>query len=260
LADRQIAFIAGGGKYGSGASEYFLKKRNWKVVICDEEKHCQASTLVRATIKLEELGSSLKIKKPTLLIGDAAEALVQLFSDGTVPKIIIPCVPFHFAARMLAVYLTRKGLNVQPGFEPLKLAFEKAQLEGVETRLNQDCALAVASRMPFNLRCVSGCNQPQICPVTGRKLLNPMYDLMAETLSYGKVDFVRVLRSRLLAPNIGGFAGEELKQMLDLCIEKEPCTIALATSCNCHAAANVFRITSHPRNEMELNQRGMATD
>nr|MDO8098573.1 hypothetical protein [Candidatus Njordarchaeota archaeon] len=242
MVDRQFAFIAGGGKYGSGALKWFLKKRGWKVVVCDEDERCQVSAIVGTIVKLEESGGFTQIEKPTLLVGDAGDALSQFYSDETIPKIVIPCVPFHLAAKVLTVYLARRGLKVQPSFEPLRLAFEKAHLEGVEYKLNQDHALAVASKMPFDLQCVSGCNQPQMCPVTKRKLLKPMYDLTAETLSYGKVDYVKVLRSHLLAPNIGGFLGEELKQTLDLCIKEEPFTVGLATACSCHAVMNIIRI------------------
>jgi hypothetical protein len=242
LVDRHFVFIAGGGKYGSGALKWFLKKRGCKVVVCDEDESCQASNLVEAVVRLEEPREFAKIKKSTLLVGNVVDALARFFSREIVPEIIIPCVPLHLAAKVLTVYLVRKGLKVKPCFESLRLAFQKAQLVGVEYRLNQDYALAVASKMPFDMQCVSGCNQPQVCPVTKKKLLKPMYDLTAETLSYGNVDCVKVLRSHLLAPNIGGFHGEELKQTLDLCIKNEPCTIGLATSCSCHAVMNIVRI------------------
>ncbi len=242
MTEGQIALIAGGGKYGSGALKYFLKQPDWKVVICDEDSHCQASTLVKTKVELAELGSHIQIRDPTLLIADAVEAAVRFLTDGIVPKMILPCVPFHFAAKVLTGYMVSKGLHIQPTFEPLRHAFEKAQLEGVEYKLNQKNALAVASKMPFNLQCAPGCQQPRVCPVTGRRLSKPMYQLVNETLNEAKVDIVKVLRSRLIAPNIGGFSGEELKQILNLCVESVPCTIAIATSCDCHAVANVFRI------------------
>jgi hypothetical protein len=242
LTEGQIALIAGGGKYGSGALKYFLKQPDWKVVVCDEDSHCQASALVKTKTDLEKLGHHFQIRDPTLIITDAVEVAVRFLTDGIVPKMIIPCVPFHFAAKVLTGYITSKGLHIEPTFEPLRHAFEKAQLEGVEYRLNQDNALVVASKMPFNLQCESGCQQPKACPVTGRKLSKPMYQIMNETLNHARVDIVKVLRSQLIAPNIGGFSGEELMQTLDLCVKSEPCTIAVATSCGCHAVANVFRI------------------
>jgi hypothetical protein len=242
LTEGQIALIAGGGKYGSGALKYFLKQPDWKVVICDENSHCQASTLVKTKVELAKLGHHIQIRDPTLIIADAVEATVRFLIDGIVPKMIIPCVPFHFAAKVLTGYMISKGLHVQPTFEPLGQAFEKAQLGEAEYRLNQDNALVVASKMPFNLQCESGCQQPRVCPVTGRRLSKPMYQLVNETLNHARVDIVKVLRSRLVALNIGGFSGEELKQTLNLCVKSVPCTIAIATSCDCHAVANVFRI------------------
>jgi hypothetical protein len=242
LPEKKVAFIAGGGKYGSGALKYFMKNQSWNVVVCDEDEHCQASALVEDAIKLDQTGSAPRIRKPTLLVGSAVDGLVQFLSYGVIPEIVIPCVPFHFAAKVLTLYLTRKGLSVKPSSEDLKLAFESANLKEIDYRVDEDYALVVVSKMPFNLQCLSGCNEPEICPVTKRRLLRPMYALMADTLAKGKVDFVMVLRSWLMAPNIGGFSGDELKQTLDLCIQQEPCTIALATSCSCHAVANIFEI------------------
>jgi hypothetical protein len=71
-----------------------------------------------------------------------------------------------------------------------------------------------------------------------------MYDLVAEALGTERIDIVRVLRSRLLAPSVGGFSGRDLKNTIDLCIEKAPCSIAIATSCTCHMVANALKIVS----------------
>jgi hypothetical protein len=71
-----------------------------------------------------------------------------------------------------------------------------------------------------------------------------MYDLAAEALSDERIDIVRVLRSRLLAPSVGGFSGRDLKNAIDLCIEKAPCSIAIVTSCSCHIVANTLKIMS----------------
>jgi hypothetical protein len=242
LTEEKIALIAGGGKYGSGALKHFLRQRDLKVVVCDEDSHSLASALVRTEVGLAMLRHPIQIKEPTLIVGDAVKVAVRFLTDGIVPEIIIPCVPFHFAGKVLTGYMTSKCMHIQPSFEPLERAFEKARLVGIEYRLDQENALVVASRMPFDMQCAPGCQQPGACPVTGRKLSKPMFQLMNETLNHASVDIVKVLRSRLIAPNVGGFSGEELKQTLDLCVKSEPCTIAIGTSCGCHAVANMLRI------------------
>lgn len=242
LISGKIAFIAGGGKYGSGALQYLLKQPNWKTVVCDENNDCQSSSLLRTSVKLEELEHPIQIKNSTLILGNAVDAATQFMADGIIPDTIIPCVPFHFAAKVLTSYLTNKGLKVQPDFKPLMRAFEKARIEGADYKLDQHSALVLASKMPFDQLCAPACEQPRICPVTGRRLMRPMYQLIDETLNRAAVDKVKVLRSRLIAPNTGGFQGGEFKGFLDLCEKLEPCTIAIATSCSCHAVANVFRI------------------
>lgn len=238
----KIAFIAGGGKYGSGALQYLLKQPNWKIVVCDENNDCQSSSLLRTKVKLEDMEHPIRIKNPTLILGNAVDAAVQFLADGIVPDTIIPCVPFHFAAKVLTSYLTNKGLKVQPDSKPLMRAFKKARIEGANYRLDERAALVLASKMPFGRLCAPGCEQPRVCPVTGRRLLKPMYQLVDETLNRAAVDKVKVFRSRLIAPNTGGYSGEELKRTLNLCMRLQPCTIAVATSCSCHAVANVFRI------------------
>jgi hypothetical protein len=241
LTVREIAFVAGGGKYGTFALQH-LAKTGIRTLICDKDRHCQATKYVKNEIGLEDLQKLAQRSEPALLIGDATEALTRLLLDGIVPSLIVPCVPFHFAAKVLTSYFGNNGLEVRPDFEPLKLAFEKSKPEDIEYRLYRDNALAVASKMPFDLQCKSGCNQPRTCPVTGRRLLKPMYKLIEEILDSSEADFVKVLRSRLIAPNVGGFRGEELMHVADLCTEKEPCTLAIATSCSCHAIANRLRL------------------
>ncbi|WXG44225.1 MAG: hypothetical protein WED04_09350 [Promethearchaeati archaeon SRVP18_Atabeyarchaeia-1] len=242
MASGKIAFIAGGGKHGSGALRYFLKQPDWKTIVCDESSGCEASAFTKSQLKFEEMGDSTQIASPTLIVGNAVGVALRFLAEGVVPRTVIPCVPFHFAAKVLTGYLTGKGLKVQPDFEHLKRAFGEAQLGGAEYRLDSGNALAVASKMPFDRLCAPGCRQPKLCPMTRRRLASPMYELIEETLNRAGVDIVKVLRSRLIASNVGGFQGEELKRTLDLCVESEPCTIALATSCSCHAAANLFRI------------------
>jgi hypothetical protein len=242
LVYKKMAFVAGGGKYGSGALKFFLKTPEWKTVICDENENCEASHLVKTSTKLSGLNDVQEITEPRLIIGDAVETLTQLLLQGIVPEVVVPCVPFHFAAKVLTSYLANRTLSVRPLVEPLKEAFEKSQLQGIEYRIDERHALAVASKMPFDLRCAAGCIQPQKCPVTKKELRKPMYDLVAELLKLSKVEFVKVLRSHLLSPNVGGFSGEELKQSLDFSVTNKPRTLALATSCSCHAVMNVFRI------------------
>jgi hypothetical protein len=242
LAHEKFVFVAGGGNFGSGAVKFLLEKPEWKVVICDKNADCQASGLVRNSIKFGETKNALQMTGPTLFLGDAVETLVQLLLDGVIPDVIVPCVPFHFAGKALTSYLKKKSLNVHPSPELLKRGFEKSKLGGIEYRINEREALAVASKMPFNIRCAAGCSQPQICPVTKNELQRPMYDLVTELLKLGQADFIKVLRSRLMAPNVGGFSGDELKQSLDFCAKEEPETIALATSCSCHAVMNAFGI------------------
>jgi hypothetical protein len=246
MARSKIAFVAGGGSYGSGALKFFLKEPEWKVVICDVNEDCQASRLVR-TFKASEIHDALQMTEPGLILGDAVETLAKLLSHGIVPKVVVPCVPFHFAAKVLTSYLVNYALNVEPLVDPLKEAFERSHLRGIDYRIDDHYALAIASKMPFDLRCAAGCNQPQICPVTKKELQKPMYDLIDDLLRLSRVDFAKVLRSRLLSSGVGGFSGEELKQSLDFCASHTPQTLALATSCSCHAVMNAFRIEDRPR-------------
>ena len=242
MVHQKFVFIAGGGNFGSRAMKFLLDKPGWKVVVCDKNADCEASGLVRNSVKFGGVKNALQMTEPTLFLGDAVETLVHLLLDAVVPDVIVPCVPFHFAGKALNSYLTKNSLNVQPSPELLKRGFEKSKLGGIEYRIGEREAIAVASKMPFNLRCAAGCSQPQICPVTKNKLRKPMYDLVTDLLRLGQADFVKVFRSRLMAPNVGGFPGDELKQSIDFCAKERPKTIALATSCSCHAVINAFEI------------------
>jgi hypothetical protein len=146
LTSGKIAFIAGGGKHGSGALRYFLNQPGWEAIVCDEDSACEASALTKLRVTLEELRQGTQITCPVLIVGNAVDTALWFLVDKVVPKTVMPCVPFHFAAKVLTGYLTGRGLRVQPDFEPLKRAFKDAQLEGAEYRLDPGNALAVASK------------------------------------------------------------------------------------------------------------------
>jgi hypothetical protein len=234
-----LIFIAGGGRYGLKALKHFRGEAS-PIIVCDLNPKCQASAYVDRTLSGFGL-EKIDFKGLTLMVCDCVKALTSLLLAGVTPKTIIPTVPFHLAGKTLAEYLSWKGLKTQAYFEPLRFAFKGVSPGSAKYRLNGEAAMAVVSRMPFHLRCAPGCGEPTLCPVTGRRLIKPVYRLVREAL-VSEVDVLAMLESVLMAPDVGGYSGEKLKQALDLCLRKAPCTVAIATASQCHAVINAFKI------------------
>ncbi|HID18525.1 TPA: hypothetical protein EYP27_03180, partial [Candidatus Bathyarchaeota archaeon] len=174
---KNLIFIAGGGRYGLKALKHFRKKAN-SIIVCDLNPKCQASAYVDKTLSEFDL-EKVSFKSSTLMVCDCVKALTSLLLAGITPKTVIPTVPFHLAGKILAEYLGWKGLKTRAYFEPLRFAFKDVS-PSARYKLNGEAAMAIVSRMPFQLRCAPSCEEPSLCPVTGRRLIKPVYRLVRD--------------------------------------------------------------------------------
>jgi hypothetical protein len=110
----------------------------------------------------------------------------------------------------------------------------------------------VDSKVPNPLRAASGalyasfadflcpdyCNEPgEICTHTGKKRQGNLYEVLGAA---GVAGFnVHVLRSRQLAPGVGGYPGRSLRN-LAAAIGAKPGGWLVATSCRCHAVIDAL--------------------
>ncbi|MEM4652878.1 MAG: hypothetical protein QW535_02100 [Candidatus Nezhaarchaeales archaeon] len=238
-------FIAGGGFFGSKAlheaSSYPL------VLVADVESRCPVNKDVDLVIPLDKLDldkDHLGRFKSILIVGNASDALSKVVRLGLKPEIVVPAIPRHFAADFLKRELEMRRLKVIPSPDDIKKALK---LFPKELILNSDfeSSTFTFSCMPPWSRCIVPCNQPSICPVTGRSKVKPIIKIAEELLRF--TDLALALESKKIGNFVGGFDFEalwnfihEVEANVD---DRRDVSVALTTACKCHGVASFFKVT-----------------
>jgi hypothetical protein len=161
------------------------------------------------------------------LEGEAIPVLSQLLSSGQIYDIIIPAVPFHVAFEFVLWRLAPQGMRRAE--VPASLSLPNA------TRGKTGDVYTTLARFT----CPEDCNEPARCTVTGRKRERPLYKVLAD-LS-GAFD-LRVIRSRQLAPGMGGFRTSDLLRLLKDLERREASDrpFLISTACCCHGVISAL--------------------
>lgn len=161
--------------------------------------------------------------------------LAENFTEESEVSYIIPALPLHLAVEWLAMILPEKNLFISP----YELSAEL--LARLPHAIRQNRSQAVISHADFI--CPENCMEPEkICTHTGMARPLSLYSMI------GSVDFPPyfplVLRSRQLAPGVGGFLPEDLWTLLakvEACRAKP---LLIATACKCHGIIDGLMIAS----------------
>jgi hypothetical protein len=165
---------------------------------------------------LKELPSDI-----TAVEKDVVEFLIR--AKPAEGDILIPMVPFHFAARYWLAW--NCGLE------------EVALPEGIDEQtphpFRVSASTMVCSKADFI--CPDDCPEGETCTVTGA-LREPLFDELSLIKAPGWK--IIVLRSRQILPGIGGFSARNL---YELGAEFQEGPNLLATSCKCHGVVTALQ-------------------
>jgi hypothetical protein len=173
--------------------------------------------------KLAAVGEGLNSQQ---VQAEAIAFLVQhLKSDGRWDW-IVPMVPLHVAYHWLL-----KGPLAGSGWQPTAVPEAVAHLvPNVQRGPDGELYLSRANHL-----CPDDCAEPEICPVTGESRAVPLHQELASLHLPGYQ--VKVIRSRQLAPGVGGYLpGRLLELARDL--EALAGTVLIATACGCHGVVH----------------------
>jgi glycine/D-amino acid oxidase-like deaminating enzyme len=163
---------------------------------------------------------------------DGIRFLAKHFSHLAPSTFIVPAVPVHLAFEWLRAYIHGEGSVSQvpvPRSFGLRLPHTS---EGSEGSL-------LASYADF--RCPDDCSEPPSrCTVTGKARGTPLYRLLAEAVPRGFR--THVIRSRQLAPGVGGYRVEDLRELLGKVSETGKGKWLVATACKCHGVVTGLTI------------------
>ena len=165
---------------------------------------------------------------------DGIDYLVEAMAGGTAPDWIVPAMPIHVA------WLWMKRDLIAAGRQVVDLPVPEAVAARVPHPLRGDHSQLYASNADFI--CPDDCPEPErFCTVTGKPRPVVMFAHLAGLRVPGFAAVV--IRSRQLAPGVGGYRPEDLRQA-EAAALAAPDAVLLATACKCHAVIDAFRIAS----------------
>ncbi|EFK96723.1 hypothetical protein LDC_1248 [sediment metagenome] len=209
--------IIGAGHFGQRAA-----------ALLNSTPHTSLWIVDRDVTKLKTMGN-IGAKR---IAEDGVHFLAKHFSHLAPSTFIIPAVPVHLAFEWLRTYINKRGAVEQlPIPKGLALRLPHTS-EGSEGSL-------LASYADF--RCPEDCPEPaNRCTVTGKKRGTPLYRLLADVQPRGFR--VHVIRSRQLAPGVGGYPVKDLQELLGKVSEGRKGKWLVATACKCHGIVSALQV------------------
>ncbi len=214
----EAIIILGAGHFGQRAAALLSSVPHTSLWIVD-----------RDVAKLKKLGA-IGAKR---IAEDGVRFLAKHFSHLDPSTFVIPAVPVHLAFEWLRTYISGKGAVEQ-------LAVPKGFAVRLPHPLNGSEGSLLTSYADF--RCPDDCPEPAgRCTVTGKKRGTPLYRLLSEAEPRGFR--VHVIRSRQLAPGLGGYRVRDLKELLGKVSEAGKGKWLVATACKCHGVVTALHVT-----------------
>ncbi|MEE4608519.1 MAG: NAD-binding protein [Desulfobacteraceae bacterium] len=165
---------------------------------------------------------------------DGIDYLMQVMAEVAAPDWIVPAMPIHVAWLWMKRDLSAAGRQV------VDLPVPEAVAAWVPHPLRGDHVQLYASNADFI--CPDDCPEPErFCTVTGKPRPVVMFAHLAALRIPGFASVV--VRSRQLAPGVGGYRPADLRLAEKTAIAAAD-AVLLATACKCHAVIDALRIDS----------------
>ncbi len=201
----KTAWIIGAGKFGRLAAKRLRNKFN--IVIVDKDE-----SLLHAM-------DALKISHAR---ADGVEYLMDNLKHGVDVSWIIPALPIHLAWEWCWRKIGQTQLKPQVLSDKI-LPFLPHPIKGKSSHIYTSHA---------DFICPDNCNEPDsFCTYTEKPRKKDM-DQLLESLSFGSFEPL-VLKSKQLAPGVGGYQPEDLFRLLNR-IKQLRGSLLICTACRCH--------------------------
>jgi hypothetical protein len=226
---------AGGGRWGAEGAT-IAKEAGARAAVIDLSHDCLASRVVDAILTEKDMRET-KIEGTVLVIGEVTDVLANILEYDS-PQWIIPAIPGGITGKLTEKWLATKQVRITKS----RFLVNKA-LTGLPKKvvLSTGTGTITSSYMPKGMWCQIPCSQPKICPVTGRKKIAPMYELLEFSLSE-TVEHYKIFVAQDLG-GVGAISGAEVKEWLEYIGGLEPpYSLAIAISCGCHANTTLFEV------------------
>jgi hypothetical protein len=210
--------ILGAGKFGLGAARLLSGKDKNRVTIVDADpQRCETAS-----------GEGLEAVN-----ADGIACLADSLKEPDPPDWIIPAIPRHVAFEWLRTTLPAGiGFDILPVPEQVRVQLPNPQ-EGAAGQLYMSYA---------DFICPADCPEPaDFCTYTGKARAGILYRILARIQV---ADFTSVVvRSRQLAPGLGGYQPGDLVRMRTAAVSANS-PILLSTACKCHGVMQAVSVHS----------------
>lgn len=214
--------IIGAGRFGRKAVQrLFKRRRQAHITVVDTDQSA-----------LESLITDLPVEK---VCQDGAAFLTSQLNGDSPPDWIVPAVPIHLAFQ----WVCEKVRPTVPGsgWEIIPVPEEVESMVPNPMRGSQG---GLYMSFAYFL-CPDHCMEPyDRCTFTGKPRKGILYQML-KGLSCGHFTSV-VVRSRQLAPGVGGFRPEDLKASLEKVLHANG-PVLYSTACFCHGVMNALRLS-----------------
>lgn len=167
------------------------------------------------------------------VLGDGVTFLASHSDSLPLSTIIVPALPVHFAFEWL-----RAALGSGRRHRPLRVP-EAIKALVPHAWDGRDGSLLVSYA---DFRCPDDCPEPAgHCTVTGKRRGKPMYEVLGGVAAPGFR--VHVLRSRQLAPGVGGYSIGDMKGLLERVESAGNSKWLVGTACKCHGVISGLEVT-----------------
>jgi hypothetical protein len=209
-------WIIGAGKFGRRAASLLRQGADKEIIIVDKDSE-----------KLEGLNCAT-------LFQDGVSCLVENLRRDT-KDWIVPAVPFQ-----LAYEWVRRKMAVHFSLVPVELNPERQKM--LPNCISGGEGQSFVSNADF--LCPDNCPEPKgYCTYTGLPRPRIMYRYLTEWGRKHSFD-TTVIRSRQLAPGVGGYPARDIFLLLDhlRASQGRERKFLLATACSCHGVINSFEL------------------
>ena len=216
-------FVIGAGHFGARAVRLFVSRLNWPMWVVDSNE--------KRLAQLE--GNSVRT-----FLGEGIDFITENFDRFHPSNLIVPAIPLHLASEWLKTCspttLLIRSREVPAEIKPL-----------VPFAWDGRAGDLLASYADF--RCPDDCPEPEgYCSVTRKRREMPLHRLLENIQVTGYR--VHILESRQLAPGVGGYRVEDLKQLYDRVRRGGRGRWLVGTACKCHGVVTAVEV--EPRGDI----------
>jgi hypothetical protein len=209
--ENDLVLILGAGRFGGRAARILASEGKRSVWLVDPSSESLDQTAGLPVKRIRAEG-----------VGFLVEWSDRIPDEATV----VPALPVHLSALWLC---RAPGSRLKGRIVDMP---ESVKPGSAHTWKAEDGTLLVSFA---DFLCPEDCPEPEgYCTVTGERRPIPMFGLLRSLSAPGFI--VHVIRSRQLAPGLGGYKFHELRRMLDRVEDAGPSDWLIGTACRCHGA------------------------